>query len=142
MRCYRSRVMPVLESRTESWMKCSVSIWDRCKSLTILEISCNPIWEQLIPELNKANIYVFPLVPFHRPIYSNSRGAKFFVERLFCKQITVQIKVLKQILLSRPMNNVARLQSLALMLDTKAPQTSANINHRLVFSFIILISTV
>lgn len=88
--------MPVLESRSKSWMKCSVSIWDRCKSLTILEISCNPIWEQLIPELNKANI-----TP-PRSIYSNAKGAKFFVERLFCKQITVQIKLLTQIPLSRP----------------------------------------
>ena len=35
-------------------------------------------------------------------IYSNARGVKFFCcGRLFCKQITVQIKVLGQILLSR-----------------------------------------
>lgn len=47
---------------------------------------------------------------FPHSIYSNSRGAKFFVQRLFCKQITVQIKVLRQILLSRPMNNAALLR--------------------------------
>lgn len=54
------------------------------------------------PQLNKANIR--GALTSHS-IYSNTGGAKFFAERLFCKQITVQIKVLKRILLSRRMNN-------------------------------------
>lgn len=125
-------------------MKCSVSIWDDCKSLTILQISCNPIWEQLIPEQNKANIGFFPLfgwylppLPLHNTVLLTKRYRRAFailfhiysntsevnvcvclfsspvhfvllhsvllpspcvyspdvVQRLFCKQITAQIKL-------------------------------------------------
>lgn len=61
--------------------------------------------ERLIPPVEQSQYQRLP-----HSIYSNTRGAKFFVERLFCKQITVQIKVLRRILLSRPMNNALLLR--------------------------------